>query len=173
MAPADPLFLMWCGINRLTTSGRVAGENQRISREGALRAVTLDAAYSLKMEKEIGSIVTGKLANFTILEDNPITCDPMAVKDVSVWGTVHEGRLLPVNRKTAGRVSNRSISSDRDAQELARIRRLNAEQLLQIESNDRLGLGLRSQVAIQDIGRGCTCGSPLVHALVAALESRD
>ncbi len=47
------------------------------------------------MEKEIGSIVTGKLANFTILGDNPITCDPMVVKDVSVWGTVHEGRLLP------------------------------------------------------------------------------
>ncbi len=67
---------MWCGINRITTSGRVAGEAQKISREGALRAVTLDAAYSLKMEKEIGSIVTGKLANFTILGDSPVTCDP-------------------------------------------------------------------------------------------------
>lgn len=173
MAPADPLFLMWCGINRITTSGRVAGEAQKISREGALRAVTLDAAYSLKMEKEIGSIVTGKLANFTILGDNPITCDPMKVKDVSVWGTVHEGRLLPVNRKATDHVSNRSTHRDRDAAELARIRRLNAEQLLQIERKDKSTLGLRSKSLGADAGQGCTCGSPLVHALVAALESRD
>ncbi len=173
MAPADPLFLMWCGINRITTSGRVAGEAQKISREGALRAVTLDAAYSLKMEKEVGSIVTGKLANFTILGDNPITCDPMVVKDVSVWGTVHEGRLLPVNSKATDHVSNRSAHRDRDAEELARIRRLNAAQLLQIESNDRFIWGLVSQPAIKETSRGCTCGSPLVHALVAALESRD
>ena len=76
MAPADPLFLMWCGVNRITTSGRVAGENQRVSRAGALRAVTLDAAYSLKMEKPIGSLVAGKLANFTILGDNPVSCNP-------------------------------------------------------------------------------------------------
>lgn len=96
MAPADPLFLMWCGVNRITSSGRVAGENQRVSREGALRAVTIDAAYSLKSEKELGSIVSGKLANFTILEDNPITCDSARIKDIKVWGTVHEGRMLPV-----------------------------------------------------------------------------
>lgn len=173
MAPTDPLFLMWCGINRITTSGRVAGEAQKISRQGALRAVTLDAAYSLKMEKEIGSIVSGKLANFTILGDNPITCDPMVVKDVSVWGTVHEGRLLPVNRQSTDHVSNRSTHRDRDAEELARIRRLNAEQLLQIESNNRSILALVSRPAIKETSRGCTCGSPLVHALVAALESRD
>lgn len=173
MAPTDPLFLMWCGINRITTSGRVAGEAQKISRQGALRAVTLDAAYSLKMEKEIGSIVPGKLANFTILGDNPITCDPMVVKDVSVWGTVHEGRLLPVNRQSTDHVSNRSTHRDRDTEELARIRRLNAEQLLQIESNNRSILGLVSRPAIKETSRGCTCGSPLVHELVAALESRD
>ncbi len=173
MAPADPLFLMWCGINRITTSGRVAGETQKISREGALRAVTLDAAYSLKMEKEIGSIVTGKLANFTILGENPITCDPMVVKDISVWGTVHEGRLLPVNRTSTDDVSNRSTHRDRDTKELDRIRRLNAEYLRQIESNDRSILGLLSQPVIKEASRGCTCGSPLVHALVAALESRD
>jgi len=84
MAPADPLFLMWCGVNRITTSGRVAAPDQRVSRESALRAVTLDAAYSLKMENQIGSIVAGKLANFTILGDNPVTCDANAIKDIAV-----------------------------------------------------------------------------------------
>jgi imidazolonepropionase-like amidohydrolase len=38
---------------------------------GALKAITLDAAYSMQMEKEVGSIVPGKLANFTILAENP------------------------------------------------------------------------------------------------------
>lgn len=100
MAPADPLFLMWNGVNRITTSGRVAAPDQRVSREAALRAVTLDAAYSLKMEKQIGSIVTGKLANFTILAENPVTIGPMKIKDIEVWGTVQEGRLLPVKQGT-------------------------------------------------------------------------
>ena len=126
MAPADPLFLMWCGVNRLTTSGRVAGESQRVSREGALRAVTIEAAYSLKMEHEIGSIVSGKLANFTILEDNPVTCDPLKIREIGVWGTVHEGRVLPVQRTSEAQTQRRS---DRIDQDLASIRALNAAQL--------------------------------------------
>jgi predicted amidohydrolase YtcJ len=96
MAPAQPLFLMHCAVNRVTTSGRVAAPEQRVSREGALRSVTLEAAYSLRMEDEVGSIERGKLANFTILGDNPVTCDPEVIKDIPVWGTVHEGRVLPV-----------------------------------------------------------------------------
>lgn len=176
MAPADPLFLMWCGVNRITTSGRVAGENQRISREGALRAVTLDAAYSLKMEKEIGSIVTGKLANFTILDENPITCDPLEINDIAVWGTVHEGRVLPVNRKVDEHAMYQP--SDAKSNELARIRRLNAEQLRRISNSDGSIRGLLDLTAIekgvvQQSGRTCTCGSPLVHALLAALERDD
>lgn len=126
MAPADPLFLMWCGVNRVTASGRVAAPEQRVSREGALRAVTLEAAYSLKMEKEIGSIESGKLANFTILAGNPLTCDPMGIKDISVWGTVHEGRVLPVrNVEKQAHIRTESAHDE----ELARIRRLNAMHL--------------------------------------------
>jgi adenine deaminase len=56
----------------------------------------LDAAYSLRMENEVGSIVPGKLANFTVLSDNPVTVAPAKIKDIAVWGTVQEGRKLPV-----------------------------------------------------------------------------
>lgn len=96
MAPAQPLFLMHCGVNRTTQSGRVAAPEQCVSREGALKAVTLGAAYSLQMEKEIGSIVVGKRANFTILADNPVTCDAAKIKDIAVIATIHEGRVFPV-----------------------------------------------------------------------------
>ena len=96
MAPGRPLFLMWAGVNRITNDGNLRGPEQRVSRLGALRAVTLDAAYSLQKEKEVGSIVPGKLANFTVLSENPVTSDPTKIKDIRVWGTVHEGRVLPV-----------------------------------------------------------------------------
>lgn len=95
MAPGQPLFLMWSAVNRVTNDGNVRGPEQRVSRLGALKAVTLDAAYSLRLEKDVGSIVTGKLANFTILGDNPVTTDPMMIKDIKIWGTVQEGRVLP------------------------------------------------------------------------------
>jgi predicted amidohydrolase YtcJ len=71
----------------------------RIGRLGALEAVTLDAAYSLQMEEKVGSIVADKLANFTILAANPLTVDPSELKDIAVWGTVHEGRVLPAERE--------------------------------------------------------------------------
>ncbi|MCW2286789.1 amidohydrolase [Rhodoblastus acidophilus] len=96
MAPGQPLFLMHCAVNRTTASGRVAAPEQRVSRLGALKGVTLDAAHSLRLENEIGSIVPGKLANLTILGDNPLTVDAAGIKDIAVWGTVQEGRVLPV-----------------------------------------------------------------------------
>jgi predicted amidohydrolase YtcJ len=96
MAPGQPLFLMWSGVNRVTNDGNTRAPEQRVSRLGALKAVTLDAAYSLRLEKDVGSIERGKLANFTILSENPVTSDPMKIKDIAVWGTVQEGRVLPV-----------------------------------------------------------------------------
>lgn len=115
MAPADPLFLMWCAVNRLTSSGRVAGADQRVGVEDALRGVTIEAAYSLQLEDEIGSIESGKRANFTVLDDNPLTVDPMAIKDVNVWGTVMEGRVLPVpkpGRKASLRPFSDGVSDE-------------------------------------------------------------
>ena len=98
MAPADPLFLMWCAVNRITQSGRVAGPDQRVSVEEALRGVTINAAYSLKLEDEIGTIQPGKRANLTILAENPLTVDPAKLRDIAVWGTVMEGRVLPAGQ---------------------------------------------------------------------------
>ncbi|MEB3321350.1 MAG: amidohydrolase family protein [Synechococcaceae cyanobacterium] len=114
MAPGQPLFLIWAGVNRITNDGNVRAPQQRVSRLGALRAVTLDAAYSLRLEKEVGSIVPGKLANFTILAANPLTIDPVRIKDIPVWGTVQEGRVLPVRRSSApGHVSRLGPVLDR------------------------------------------------------------
>ncbi len=98
MAPGQPLFLMHCAVNRTTVSGRVAAPDQRASRLGALKGVSLNAAHALRLDHDMGSIVPGKLANFSILEDNPLTVDAAKIKDIPVWGTVFEGKVLPVAR---------------------------------------------------------------------------
>ena len=91
ITPLGPLFTAWCAVNRLTASGRVLGAPERISVAEALHAVTLGAAYTLKLDGEIGSIECGKRADFCVLHDDPTAVDPMALKDVRVWGTVLGG----------------------------------------------------------------------------------
>jgi hypothetical protein len=94
MAPGQPLLLMWSAVNRRTVNGNVVGPDQRLSPEQAFRAITIDAAYSLQLENEVGSIEAGKLANFTVLAENPLTVSPETIKSIRVLGTVHEGRVF-------------------------------------------------------------------------------
>ena len=94
ITPLGPFFTAWCAVNRITASGRVQGEHERISVEDALYAITLGAAYTLKLDGEIGSIEPGKHADFAVLEDDPTEAAPEALKDVLVWGTVQGGRVF-------------------------------------------------------------------------------
>lgn len=92
VTPLGQLHTAWCAVNRVTASGRVLGEYEKLSVYEALYAVTLDAAYQLKLDHELGSIEPGKLADFTILEENPLAIDPMRLKDIKIWGTVVGGK---------------------------------------------------------------------------------
>ncbi|MDH5538124.1 MAG: amidohydrolase [Rhizobacter sp.] len=96
VTPLGPLFTAWCAVNRVTPSGRVLGETERLTVPQALHAITLGPAWTLKLDHEIGSIECGKRADFCVLEDDPLGVDPMALKDVRVWGTVLSGRVFPV-----------------------------------------------------------------------------
>ena len=94
ITPLGPLFTAWCAVNRITASGRVLGKNECISVADALYAITLGAAYTLKLDGEIGSIEAGKHADFAVLEDDPTQVAPADLKDVRVWGTVQAGRVF-------------------------------------------------------------------------------
>jgi predicted amidohydrolase YtcJ len=96
VTPVDPLFSMWTATARKTLSGRVLGEGERITIPQALRAVTLGAAYLLGQDDTKGSIQSGKLADFTILDRSPLTANsPDELKDIKVLGTVMGGKPFP------------------------------------------------------------------------------
>jgi len=92
VTPLGQLHTMWCAVNRVTPSGRVLGPDERISAQSALHSVTIGGAYQLHLDAEFGSIECGKAADFTVLEDDPLEVDPLAIKDIGVWGTVIAGR---------------------------------------------------------------------------------
>jgi len=98
ITPLGPVFTAWCAVNRRTASGRILGENERIPVETALRAITLGAAYTLKMDGEVGSIEVGKFADFTVLEDDPTAVPPESLKDIPIWGTILGGHAFPAPR---------------------------------------------------------------------------
>jgi len=98
ITPLGPLFTAWCAVNRLTASGRVLGENERITIDEALYAITLGAAYTLKLDGEIGSIEAGKRAGFAVLEDDPSQGTAQTLKDIGVWGTVQAGRIFDASK---------------------------------------------------------------------------
>jgi predicted amidohydrolase YtcJ len=96
MAPAMPLNSAWVAVNRVGESGAVLCSEERISVDAAMRAITIDAAYIIGMENEIGSIRAGKKADFTVLEQDPWEVDPMQLRNIPIWGTVFEGTPFPI-----------------------------------------------------------------------------
>ncbi len=94
VTPLAPLFTAWCAVMRQTASGRVLGAGERIPVADALRAITLGAAYTLKLDHLVGSIEVGKFADFAVLEADPLATEPGQLKDVRVLATVRGGQVF-------------------------------------------------------------------------------
>ncbi|AOB37829.1 amidohydrolase [Bordetella parapertussis] len=95
ITPIGPLFTAWCAVNRVTAGGRILGSQERIPVMDALHAMTLGAAYTLKLDHLIGSIEVGKLADFAVLEADPLEIAPQDLAGIGIWGTVLGGRSFP------------------------------------------------------------------------------
>jgi predicted amidohydrolase YtcJ len=94
VTPISPLQAIWSAVNRLTREGKVLGPDQRITPIDAIRAVTTDAAWQNFEENIKGSIEIGKLADLTLLAENPTTVDPAKIKDIQVVETIVGGKTV-------------------------------------------------------------------------------
>ena len=90
----NPLFMMWGAMNRKCIfSGNVYGEDECLTAEQALHAVTLGAAYLMGHEHMKGSIEVGKLADLAILDESPLDVNKEHVKDIKVHATMLGGEV--------------------------------------------------------------------------------
>ena len=94
VAPMSPLQAVWSAVNRVTRTGQVLGPEQRITPAEALRAVTIDAAWQEHDENIKGSIEPGKFADLVILNENPLTIDPLKIRDIQVLATIVGGKTV-------------------------------------------------------------------------------
>ena len=84
--------LLWSATERLTSSGQSLGPAQRITRESALRSMTIDAAWQNGVDANVGSLQAGKFADIVELSDDPLTVED--VRQVQILGTFIAGEAV-------------------------------------------------------------------------------
>ena len=80
--PADP------------NSKRFPPDNEPMSLEQAIRGMTMEAAWQLRMEDKIGSLEVGKYADLVVLDKNPFDVDPMQISNIEVLMTMMDGKFI-------------------------------------------------------------------------------
>ena len=93
-APASPLFLAWAAMTRETQSGKVFAPEERLTLDQAMKAITIDAAYILRLDDDCGSIEAGKRGDFVVLDKDPSDVGAAGLRDIKVWGTVYAGGVF-------------------------------------------------------------------------------
>ncbi|MEO8773050.1 MAG: amidohydrolase [Gelidibacter sp.] len=94
VTPIDPIFTIWTAVNRVSRSGVIIGEKERAKPYLALQAITSNAAYEFFEEDSKGTLSEGKLADFVILDQNPLRVKPMDIKNIQVMETIKEGKTI-------------------------------------------------------------------------------
>ena len=87
----DPRTGIRDAIVRRTAAGQAIGPDERLTARDALALYTAGGAYAMHRETEIGSLEAGKLADFTVLDRNPLRIDPEQVTGIQVLATVVDG----------------------------------------------------------------------------------
>ncbi len=91
----DPFFVMWTSMKRETRSGKILGPDQRIDAYAALQQITTGPAYQFFEENRKGKIKEGLLADFVILDTNPLKVKNVDdIKNIKVIETIKEGNTV-------------------------------------------------------------------------------
>lgn len=92
VSPINPLQYVKVAVTRtMWDGGEVLGEDQKVTVDQALRAVTIDAAWQIHCEDKFGSLSVGKFADFVILENDPQKVAPETIADIKVMETWRGG----------------------------------------------------------------------------------
>ncbi len=98
--PLNPIASFYASVSRKTLKGMPEGgyePEQKMTREQALRSYTLDAAYGAFEENIKGSITKGKLADFTIYEQDLMTVPEDKILDTKIAMTIFNGEVVYEN----------------------------------------------------------------------------
>ncbi|MEW2508016.1 amidohydrolase [Amycolatopsis sp. NPDC047767] len=94
VVPPSPLWSLGWMVTRETLKGDVLGPEQAITAREALHLYTLGSAQTQFAEHTLGTLDPGKLADLVVLDADPLTTDPGAIKDLGVTMTVVGGRVV-------------------------------------------------------------------------------
>lgn len=94
VVPYPPLWTIYHFVTRDTITGGVLGAGQRVSREQAIRMATINNAWLMMEEQDKGSIEPGKLADLIVLNEDPLTCPELRLRDAQVMMTIVGGRTV-------------------------------------------------------------------------------
>jgi len=95
--PLNPMASFYASVSRKTLKGLPEGgyePQQKMTREQALRSYTLDAAYGAFEENIKGSITVGKLADFTIYNQDLMAVDEDKIMDTTIEMTIFNGEIV-------------------------------------------------------------------------------
>ncbi|WP_073059073.1 amidohydrolase [Fodinibius roseus] len=92
--PYNPFITMYTAITRRTEGGQVIGPAQQVSREDALRMMTINAAWMSFEEDRKGSIEVGKLGDLAILTDDLMSVEEEAIRDIRAEYTIVGGKVV-------------------------------------------------------------------------------
>ena len=92
--PPKNMMVIDATVNRTTRSGDILGEDQKVSPYIALKSVTDWAAYQYFEDKDKGTLEKGKLADFVVLDHDPLKVPSQKIKDIKILATYKEGRLI-------------------------------------------------------------------------------
>ncbi len=94
---ADPRLGLYSAVSRADLDGAPVGgwyPEELLDRHEALRGFTLDAAYSLFLEDEVGSLEVGKRADLVIFAEDIMTVDMARIPQIPVDMTLVEGEIV-------------------------------------------------------------------------------
>lgn len=99
VTPINPIFTIWTAVNRVSRSGAIIGKGERTTPYDAIKAITINAAYEFFEEDSKGSISAGKIADFVILDKNPLTVNPMEIRNIFILETIKSGKSVYLKMK--------------------------------------------------------------------------